>query len=58
MAVALSAMARPEDRQDGLKAGADEYVLKPFSPRALTIVLRDLVAGTPPDALTPARTRT
>ncbi|WP_406832459.1 response regulator [Pedococcus sp. KACC 23699] len=46
--VMLSAMARPEDRQDGLEAGADEYVLKPFSPRALTIVLRDLVARTRP----------
>lgn len=48
--VMLSAMARPEDRQDGLEAGADEYVLKPFSPRALAVVLRDLVARTRPAA--------
>ena len=48
--VMLSAMARPEDRQDGLQAGADEYVLKPFSPRALSVVLRDLVARTRPAA--------
>ena len=46
--VMLSAMARPEDRQDGLEAGADEYVLKPFSPKALATVLRDLVARTCP----------
>ncbi|KQZ90091.1 hypothetical protein ASD62_13080 [Phycicoccus sp. Root563] len=46
--VMLTAMARPEDRQDGLDAGADEYILKPFSPRALTTVLRDLVARATP----------
>ena len=46
--VLLTAMAGPEDRQDGLDAGADEYILKPFSPRALTTVLRDLVARTQP----------
>lgn len=48
--VMLTAMARPEDRRDGLEAGADEYILKPFSPRALTVVLRDLVAGTRPSS--------
>lgn len=46
--VMLTAMARPEDRQDGIEAGADEYILKPFSPRALAVVLRDLVARTRP----------
>ncbi|GAA2733569.1 hypothetical protein GCM10009867_11790 [Pedococcus aerophilus] len=37
--VFLSAMARPEDRQSGLDAGADRYVIKPFSPRTLAGVL-------------------
>ena len=35
--VMLTAMARPEDRQDGLEAGADEYILKPFSSRELVV---------------------
>lgn len=33
--VIFSALARPEEHQAGLAAGADHYVVKPFSPSAL-----------------------
>jgi CheY-like chemotaxis protein len=33
--VMLTAMSLPSDRQQALTAGADGYIVKPFSPRAL-----------------------
>jgi DNA-binding response OmpR family regulator len=37
--VLLTARAQPEDRARGMKAGADEYLVKPFSPRELLSVV-------------------
>jgi DNA-binding response OmpR family regulator len=31
----LTAAGRPQDRRDATAAGADDYITKPFSPRAL-----------------------
>jgi two-component system phosphate regulon response regulator PhoB len=31
----LTAMSLPSDRQQAVEAGADGYIVKPFSPRAL-----------------------
>ena len=31
----LTALARPEDAEQGYAAGADDYLVKPFSPREL-----------------------
>ena len=33
--IMLSARARPQDREQAFAAGATDYVVKPFSPRAL-----------------------
>ena len=33
--VMLTAMGLPSDREQAMKAGADGYIVKPFSPRAL-----------------------
>lgn len=41
--VLLTARAQAEDRTRGLKAGADEYLVKPFSPRELLSVVGRLV---------------
>jgi CheY-like chemotaxis protein len=35
LVIMLTAMGLPSDRQRALKAGADGYIVKPFSPRAL-----------------------
>lgn len=42
--VMLSAAVHPAAVQSGLDAGADLYLEKPFSPRALAQTLRDLLA--------------
>lgn len=41
--VLLTARTQPEDRARGLKAGASEYLTKPFSPRELLGVVNRLV---------------
>jgi DNA-binding response OmpR family regulator len=41
--VLLTARAQAEDRQRGLEAGADEYLVKPFSPRELLALVGRLV---------------
>jgi len=33
--IMLTAMSLPSDRQQAMEAGADGYIVKPFSPRAL-----------------------
>jgi DNA-binding response OmpR family regulator len=38
--VMLSARSQASDRQAGLQAGADDYLVKPFSPRQLLQVVR------------------
>jgi CheY-like chemotaxis protein len=44
--VMVSARTAPADREEGLAAGADAYVTKPFSPRGLLEVLAaSLAAG-------------
>ena len=37
--VMLTAMGRSEDRERGMRAGADAYLTKPFSPRNLLTVI-------------------
>jgi len=39
----LSAAAQADDRAEGLRAGADEYLTKPFSPLALLAIVRSVV---------------
>lgn len=41
--ILLSAKGRPIDREAGLKAGADDYITKPFSPRKLLEKIRELL---------------
>ena len=42
--ILLSAKGRPVDREAGLKAGADDYITKPFSPRKLLEKIRELLS--------------
>jgi CheY-like chemotaxis protein len=44
-AVALTAFARPEDRQRALESGFDEHVAKPVEPTSLVALLARLVKG-------------
>lgn len=39
----LTARARPDDIQRGLAAGATDYMVKPFSPRELSVRVVDLL---------------
>ncbi len=41
--ILLTARARQEDRERGLLAGADECVIKPYSPRSLIERIRDVL---------------
>jgi DNA-binding response OmpR family regulator len=43
--VMLSARSQPSDRQAGLAAGADAYLVKPFSPNELVRLIRKLLPG-------------
>lgn len=47
--IMLTAKAQPDDRVAGLETGADDYVVKPFSPRELVLrveaILRRVAAG-------------
>ena len=40
--ILLSAKGRPVDRETGMEAGADDYIVKPFSPRRLLDRIRDI----------------
>ena len=41
--ILLSAKGRPVDRETGLEIGADDYIVKPFSPRRLLEKIQDLL---------------
>lgn len=42
--VMLTAKGREEERQKGLEAGADGYIIKPFSTREVTAQVKNLLA--------------
>jgi len=46
--VMLTALATEEDRIAGLELGADDYVVKPFSPRELVARIRAILRRAPP----------
>lgn len=46
----LTAMGEPADRIDGLEAGADDYLPKPFEPRELLLRIRTILKRTMPHA--------
>ena len=41
--ILLSARGRPIDREAGIEVGANDYIVKPFSPRRLLEKIRDLL---------------
>lgn len=46
----LTARAEPEDRIEGLEAGVDDYLPKPFEPRELLLRIRNILRrGRPPN---------
>lgn len=45
LVVMLTARSREVDVSEGFASGADDYVLKPFSPRELVRRVQDLLAG-------------
>ncbi|MGH3579993.1 MAG: response regulator transcription factor [Mycobacterium sp.] len=46
--ILLTALGEEDDRIAGLEAGADDYVVKPFSPRELALRVRSVLRRTPP----------
>ena len=44
--ILLTAMGQDRDMEDGYQSGADEYITKPFSPRALRRRLHELLDET------------
>jgi DNA-binding response OmpR family regulator len=47
--IMLTALAEAEDRIDGLEAGADDYLAKPFSPRELVLRVQSVLRRNAPD---------
>lgn len=52
--ILLTAKSRTEDRVRGLKAGADDYITKPFDSEELILRLRGLLKRSSPQGSTPA----
>ena len=46
--IMLTALDQEEDRIDGLEAGADDYLAKPFSPRELVLRVQSVLRRTVP----------
>ncbi|MGC6537302.1 MAG: response regulator [Candidatus Puniceispirillaceae bacterium] len=46
-ALFLTALAETENRIDGLEAGADDYIAKPFEPRELILRIKNILARQP-----------
>ena len=55
--ILLTAMARDTDITAGLAAGADDYIVKPFSPREFTIRVNAMLARLQAGALPQRRAR-
>ncbi len=53
----LTARGEAEDRVNGLAAGADDYLVKPFDPRELLLRIATILRRTPPAAPAPQRVR-
>lgn len=51
----LTARAGSEDRIDGLEAGADDYLPKPFEPRELVLRINAILRRSPTDTAEPIR---
>lgn len=47
--IMLTALGSEEDRIDGLEAGADDYVVKPFSPRELVLRVNSVLRRSLPE---------
>ena len=47
--IMLTALDQEEDRIDGLEAGADDYLAKPFSPRELVLRVQSVLRRTVPE---------
>jgi len=52
--IILSARSHEEDRVRGLELGADDYVVKPFSPREVSLRARRLLQGATPVTVEPS----
>ena len=52
--IMLTALSEESDQVAGLEIGADDYIVKPFSPRALVARVRALLRRTQGDVKTPA----
>ncbi|MDH6235975.1 response regulator transcription factor [Cryobacterium sp. CG_9.6] len=48
--IMLTALGEEEDRIEGLEAGADDYLTKPFSPRELVLRVQSVLRRTRPEA--------
>ena len=51
----LTARGAPDDRIDGLEAGADDYLPKPFEPRELVLRINAILRRSPGEVTEPAR---
>ena len=51
----LTARTGSEDRIDGLEAGADDYLPKPFEPRELVLRINAILRRSPTDTAEPIR---